>query len=362
MFGPKQYMPILRWKMAEKLALRDLRQEDRSQITPLIEFTPKMFDAPRQGKKKGVTPNPSEVLLREAKDLLANWGYSPFFLDLQHLDGNGPVVVPSSNPLIYLANKVRDYRLLLIPVTGLKRTDEHQSAVANVAATDRRGVCLRLTPSDVLGTTFHHDLKCVLQKLGTKKSDMDLLLDCGVSSPKTTDLGVLFDRIRDLTEWRSLTAASGSFPKDLQQYRPGSHEILRNDWLSWKQLTSGEQRITRKPSFADYTIQYGHYVEPVENCNPSASIRYTLEDRWLIMRGEGLLNEKGPGGAQYTANAILLRDRAEFYGAGFSEGDAYIFDMSNRTDKCGNPRTWIQAGLNHHMTVVSRQIANLADP
>ena len=80
------------------------------------------------------------------------------------------------------------------------------------------------------------------------------------------------------------------------------------------------------------------------------------------MRGEGLLNKEGPGGAQYTANAILLRDRPEFYGPSFSEGDAYIFERSKRIDKHGNPKTWIQAGLNHHMTVVSRQIANLADP
>src|SRR5260370_15677886 len=93
MFGPNHYVPMLRWKMAEKLVLRALQQQDRAEITPLIEFTPKMFDAPRQGKKKGVKPNPSEVLLRQAKHLLADWGYSPFFLDLHHLDAKVPAVV-----------------------------------------------------------------------------------------------------------------------------------------------------------------------------------------------------------------------------------------------------------------------------
>ena len=279
MFGTKHYVPILRWKMAERLALQALRLQDRAEITPLIEFTPKIFDAPREGEKKGVKPNPSEVLLCEARHLLANWGYSPFFLDLHHLDGKIPAVVAGLNPLIFLANTARDYRLSLIPVTGLTRTGEHQSAVANVARTDRRGVCLRLTPSDVHGATFHHDSKSLLEKLGTKKSEMDLLLDWQACSPKTKDVRALFDRIGDLTEWRSLTTASGSFPKDLQEYKPGSHVILRNDWLSWKQLTLGEGGVRRKPSFSDYTIQYGQYVEPLENCNPSASIRYTLDDR-----------------------------------------------------------------------------------
>lgn len=144
---------------------------------------------------------------------------------------------------------------------------------------DRRGVCLRLTPSDVVGTTFHQNLERVLEKLGTRKNDIDLVLDWQACSPKTADFRALFDKIRGLTEWRSLTTASGSFPKDLQEYRPGSHVILREDWLSWKQLISEERGIRRKPSFSDYTIQYGRYVEPLENCNPSASIRYTLEDR-----------------------------------------------------------------------------------
>jgi hypothetical protein len=43
MFGPSHYVPILRWKQAERFALRYFHEEDRKRITPLIELTPQTF-------------------------------------------------------------------------------------------------------------------------------------------------------------------------------------------------------------------------------------------------------------------------------------------------------------------------------
>jgi hypothetical protein len=56
MVNTMRYVPILRWEQAEKLALKSLQEEDRSRITPLIEITPKSFDAPKTGEKKGTSP------------------------------------------------------------------------------------------------------------------------------------------------------------------------------------------------------------------------------------------------------------------------------------------------------------------
>jgi hypothetical protein len=108
--------------------------------------------------------------------------------------------------------------------------------------------------------------------------------------------------------------------------------IDRRDWMAWRHLIE-EPRGLRKPSFSDYTIQYGRYVEPPDNCNPSASIRYTLPEQWLVMRGEGIMNKKGPGREQWPANAMLLCERKEFYGSTFSSGDRYIFRVSNGNGK-----------------------------
>jgi hypothetical protein len=77
------------------------------------------------------------------------------------------------------------------------------------------------------------------------------------------------------------------------------------------------------------------------------------------MKGEPLRNEDGPKFAQYPASATLLRESEEFYGPEFSYGDMYISRISIDGALTGSPTTWLQAGINHHLTVVSRQIASL---
>lgn len=78
------------------------------------------------------------------------------------------------------------------------------------------------------------------------------------------------------------------------------------------------------------------------------------------MRGEGILNDDGPGAAQWPANAMLLCERPEFCGADFSAGDSYIASRAQMGASTGNPSTWLAASVNHHMTFVVRQMANLA--
>ena len=48
MFGYRHYVPVLRWKRAEWIALRGLKPEHRKHMTPLIELTPKKFTLENQ--------------------------------------------------------------------------------------------------------------------------------------------------------------------------------------------------------------------------------------------------------------------------------------------------------------------------
>lgn len=114
--------------------------------------------------------------------------------------------------------------------------------------------------------------------------------------------------------------ASGAFPPDLQQFEPGNRRIPRSDWLAWKKAVSESKNRMRKPSFSDYTIQYGLYKEPVEGNNPSVSVRYTLDEEWLIMRGEAVRgknpsdsDEGRPGREQWHGHAQLLCDNRELF-------------------------------------------------
>jgi hypothetical protein len=86
-----------------------------------------------------------------------------------------------------------------------------------------------------------------------------------------------------------------------------------------------------------------------------------------LMRGDAVrgkatshAQETRPGREQWHGHAQLLCDDENlFYGEGFSWGDAFIHEKSLDSKSYGSYEIWLRAGINHHMTVVSRQIANL---
>lgn len=65
MFGPSHYVPILRWKQAERFALRYLHEEDRKRITPLIELL--IFNFLFLRRKLGKKPSTEETVRHSSR-------------------------------------------------------------------------------------------------------------------------------------------------------------------------------------------------------------------------------------------------------------------------------------------------------
>ena len=158
-----------------------------------------------------------------------------------------------------------------------------------------------------------------------------------------------------------MTVTAGSFPPDLSHLEVAEHMLPRVEWQLWKRIAAS-RHTSRIPLFGDYAVLHPFVRPNFRGMNISASIRYTTDDYWVIMRGEGLRNEGGAGFDQYPANAELLMQRQEYCGAEFSYGDRYIFERPSKKENPGNPTTWIAAGVNHHITFVARQTAMLYAP
>jgi hypothetical protein len=268
MFGPSHYVPILRWKQAERFALRYLHEEDRKSITPLIELTPLTFKSRNTAEHVATPLDPAQVVHQEAKKLLKSCANFPFFLDLRHVAVDVVRTRAKVHALEYFAEVGRSYKLALVPVTGLSRTKEYQASVAAIVKDDKRGICLRLTPADIIEAGFTRSIRALLKSLRLTEDAIHLLVDYEANDPAVPSVDLLLATIPNLGKWQTLGVASGAFPPDLQGFEPGNRRIPRTDWLAWKKAVSTTKNGIRKPSFSDYTIQYGLYKEPVEGCNP----------------------------------------------------------------------------------------------
>ena len=218
-------------------------------------------------------------------------------------------------------------------------------------------MCLRLNRHDLESGALACNVSTWISSHETDPSQVHLVLDVQIVDP--TDQGYLrlYSDIPLLDKWKTVTIAGGSFPKDLQELSVGEHLLPRTEWDCWKQLVRA--RLLRIPTFGDYATLHPYLQPAFSGMNVSASIRYTTDEHWLVMRGEGLLNKDGAGHAQYPANAQLLMERPEFCGRDFSFGDNYIYERPFKIDQPGTPRNWVTAGVNHHVTFVVRQIARL---
>lgn len=334
-FKDSHYVPILRWKRAERVALRQLTNSVRGKITPLLELVP------------AVDNDPAKV----STDIGGNWGFSPFFLEFLNLPD-----LEAADLVSKVFHATQTTGLRPIPVTGLDRGRSYQLAVTAIVAKEKRGACIRLFPRDLNTQYLSYDLTRLLSRLGLNPEQVDLIVDYQLLADFAITYVELCRRIPNLARWRTFTVASGAFCKNLTEYpKNGQYNRNREDWLFWQ--SNSDAPIPRRPTYSDYSIQYAYYEEPPDRAKVSASIRYTSENHWVIMRGEALSSEGSPGSAQYAAHAQLLCERDEFCGAQFSAGDTYIDNLNKGLEGPGSPETLLRAGINHHITMVTNQLS-----
>ncbi len=357
MFDHRHYVPVLKWKRGERIALRNLPPDVKARLTPLIEIIPKHFEDAKRAKKRI-----ESVIEVKVNEIEKDWGVLPFFLDL-HLIEDSYKTSAGVHPVIAIHQMLRDRGLNMMPVTGLQRSAEYNEAVASVLEGTEVTVCIRLTTEDLSLPNVNDRIASLLGSISRTREQVHLVVDYGSTTDATLSLSVPEQVIDRLDAYSTFTVISGAFPKDLSEFEKNrQYTHVRADWLSWhSQVLAPDTRLKRIPTFGDYTILYPYFMPPLSYLpNVSASIRYTSDDYWVIMRGEGLRNENGPGWRQYPAQALLLEGRDEFCGEGFSTGDQYLHQLGQAIGQSmGTPESLIRAGVNHHITFVVKQISEL---
>jgi len=346
-FGWNHYVPVLRLKPGELWALRYLASDVRESVTPIVEVLPKNL-----GRNRSNPEGDLDVAVKViCEEIWKVWGDRNFFLDTDNVSD----AAIEAHVLATFAADALAEKLLVTPMIALRNSSTKLSAVQRSIGVLNTGCGLRLNRGDLGKPETAGVISELTRKLELTPADIDLIVDLGISTG-FPPFNYVRENLPQLLEWRSFTVLSGAFPKDLQDRAPGVHRIPRLDWQHWVSELAVGINGARSPSFGDYTVQYGNYVEPPDRPNPSASIRYTSDTEWILMRGQGIYNKDGAGNKQWPANALLLSEMPEFCGPAFSEGDRYIANHAGTYQQAGSPGTWIRAAINHHLVFTARQI------
>lgn len=332
MFDHKHYVPILKTKAGERLAVAGLKTRTKTKITPLFEF--------HKHKKLDVAAHVVEIC-----DCLAStWGTdSPLFLDTIWLHGKAGDPEIISN----VFDAARDAQLQAVPVVRPDFDRESRSAVQRIIRKDGRGYLLRVTRKESKDVP---SIDALLSSIGLLRRAVHLMIDYKGTA---MDLAADLPAISGLNQWKTLIAASGVFPRTLTSLTQGRwHQVPRNDWTSWLNAVI-DRHLPRRPSYADYTIR--DPAAPADFGSPSVNLRYAKSPYWLVSIGGKV---KAGRSSQMHQVCRSLMNRTEYDGPDFSDGDLAIADTAAEILGPGNATQWLQWCINHHIEFTVQDMRN----
>lgn len=344
MFDHKHYVPIIKSKAGEMWTLRHMNAPAKSMTTPLMEML------------EHKTLSVEDHVGNTCESLVSAWGVSdPIFIDTLYLGTEGS---SGASNFAHVFTAARANGIKAIPVTSIARSPAYQQAVQQAIGLDGHGVAIRLASRDFIDPQALNAALAGLARLfNLKRGSIDLILDYGArtESPELVQLSRLhLALVPQIQQWRTLTLAAGSFPGSLLSMAVNTwNQQSREEWIAWITTLTKGKLPDRLPSHGDYAVR--DPGAPSTFGTPSANLRYTCTDYWLVRRGR-LVKQGGSTDMVNICRSLVARP--EFSGATFSAGDGEIHRIATTQGSTGNAQQWIQWCMSHHFEYVADQIRN----
>jgi hypothetical protein len=351
-FGPHHYVPFLKAKRGEKTALRQVSADLRERITPL-------FEIPERNAEKNLAKH-----LDTAFDGLAETAalYPRCFLDTREIAPDG------SNAAASVFQRAADAGMVFTPVTGISRTAD----VAEALVHRTFGVALRLTREEFESGELTARIEQFVVAQQIQPEDMDLIIDLGAVDDLVLEgisalAGAFMADVPYRPRWRTFTISACSFPLSMGGVDRHSHDFVeRSEWLAWRDGLYGTRNsLGRLPTFSDCAIQHPRGVEGFDPriMQVSATIRYTLQEQWLLVKGEG--TRAVPPSIQFPQLATRLvygHLHNHYAGENHCAGCAGIKHAADGAPKYGSAEVWRRIGTVHHISTVIQTLDSLTWP
>jgi len=358
MFTHRHYVPCIRWKQGEYKAMSLLSSSASDLTTPLIEVPEKGYDFESKSDKKTIEAH----LAPFPKRVATNWGKRRCFVDL-NLIAAAERLKPSIHPVTHVFDELESLGCIAVPVTSPGRDAAYQRAVLQSTAWKKRGLAVRLTIEEAARPNLKNVLHALLGSENRPEA-CDLILD--LRAPNYVPLAgfakiiaAIISRLPDLDRWRTFALIGTSFPSHMGMIQTKLEIVPRHEWALYKLVAVALAKAgVRIPAFGDYVINHPELLQKdMRLLKPSATIRYAIDDAWLIVKGKNVRDYKY---GQYRGLAKSVLGHSSFLGTSFSKGGKYISDCANGTESTGNLSTWRWVGTNHHLEKVVRDLSSFS--
>jgi len=345
------YVPILKGKLGEFLALGEMTREVQAHVRPVLEVV--VGDA----RVRDVLETFREHAWRQLPRGLA------VAVDCGALWQSGPVGgVWTGHSLNWLSEAFGAWLLPLIPVFRPDDPARSLHEVRDVQRAHDEGALLRLhvrPETDAL--EVQRSVRLERAAGGLDHIAVDLVLDAGFISGDTAVTRTLPAMLNALhwartLPWRSITAASGAFPRsvaDLPRERPNL--LHRWDAALWRKITGSTEGPP--PDFGDFGVS--HPVAPSRSGRFTIPhLRYTVAEDWVVHVAERQLS--GNDDFFRICRALVQSDDWPEHAESLSWGDAQIAICARQGRlKAATATYWRAWATSHHLATVTDSLRTL---
>lgn len=335
----RSYVPVLKVKRGEKRALSLLPMSLRSRVVPILD----------------VVENPSgKPLIKHIDTAFERLpsslrGYPRCFIDAREIEDDDPRATE------IVLKRAQAEGMCVSPVTGITRTNGVAAAIANSA----HGLALRLLRRELENGNMALRVQSFMGRHSLVPESVDLILDLGAVADMIAHGVSALTRafladVPELTRWRTVAIVACAFPLSMRGIGRHAHkEVDRSEWLSWRDEIHAHQQVCgRTLVFGDYVIQHPAGVEGFDpRIMPvSATVRYALDDAWLLVKGESTRVVRARD--QFPALATRLvygRLKARYQGPLHCPGCELMKVAADGGTGFGSAEAWRRLGTIHHI-------------
>ncbi|MCZ8112999.1 MAG: hypothetical protein O9321_19275 [Rubrivivax sp.] len=344
-----KYLPILKWKQGERIALQHLSGSQWDDVVPLIELM-SVDAAPDALALKGALP---EYLAKIGKQFRKTFPDDhPVAVDVRYVSPSYPKQVRLLSVVCGRLQKESGLELMPVLTESMVATETADLPLLK----DFTEVVLRVHMPGIAPGQIE-ELVDLMRSGGIKKRSVHLVIDQHsiVDAEPAARLAAAKPYLTAalVVGCSSVTVAGGSFPVNLVGFKQGQQDIRRVEWLIWKSLAADPKYEGLR--YSDYAVTnpaLGPDLDP-KTMNPSVAIRYAAKDFWRLFKAGGF--KKGKPNQYMNLCQLLLGDPV-YKGAAFSYGDECYDKAASATLGNGNPSSWRRDATSHHLVLTASQL------
>lgn len=332
------YIPILKWKQGEQIAISKLEDSIKDTIIPLSCLM-------------------SNDITSSIRTFTKHWPCRAFMLDF-----HSKSKVNDSKKIEFF-DEFEKAGFPFIPVTNPLTS----LPVIAKAKSLNRGLAIRVDAK----LDFQKVVQPYLSSCGFSPENIDLIIDApwlvkfrdDCSLAKKIILPMIdecYKYAKKNGNFRRLIFSGSSFPEMLSKLSAYSiTRLSRTEWKIWIDLCSTYENLL----FGDYGIDDPNDLDLSGGATIIPTIRYTHDSNWYIIRGKHDVNNPYDYSQFHKLSSMVVSNKI-YSGLSYSWGDEKINACAKKSCtsiNCnhGHPGEWVKIGLNHHITYVSHQVASL---